>query len=156
MNVRKSTSVDLVWEDGDVEHKNYPFHKYGVKRSSSKSTSTNMQKLWEKFSSDQDYPELYIGRVENVAVCKCPITGEEQKYNVNDMLNKNPFNGERVLVQSRFGDVMYHKEFIFMKWDPTVSHEWKMKSGIILRISQWFIDGLFPSEKKYLRMHTLS
>jgi hypothetical protein len=116
--------------------------------------SNNMDTLLHYFYSIQDYPEYYLGKAEQMALCRCPQTGEESWNNGKLLLTAEPRKNMIVKAQLKIKNTIYEKDFIFVKWETEDFYEWKMKSGNILKLRQKFIDGLEPKDKKYLRMHT--
>ena len=116
--------------------------------------NNNMDILMHHFNSTQDFPEYYLGKVEKVALCRCPQTKEKSWNNGNCLLTENPIKNTHIKVQVKVNDTIYERELIFVKWETEDFYEWRMKSGNILQLHQKFIDGLRPKDKKYLRMHT--
>lgn len=116
--------------------------------------NNNMDILMHHFNSTQDFPEYYFGKVEKVALCRCPQTGQESWNNGNNLITANPRKNMLIKVQIKIKDKIYERELIFVKWETENFYEWRLKSGNILQLHQKFIDGLRPKDKKYLRMHT--
>jgi hypothetical protein len=114
----------------------------------------NMDTLWRHFQSNQDYPEFFMGKVEKMAFCKCPNTGEESWNNAKILLTEDPIKNTIVTARIKIRDTVYEKDFVFVKWETANFYEWRMKSGSILQLHQKYIDGLLDKDKKYLRMHT--
>jgi hypothetical protein len=119
-----------------------------------KSTTKNMDKLWAYFYKNQAYPEYYLGIAKRVAICKCPITGEEQWFNRERNLKvENPVKGSTITVYVQIKTRNYTRDFIFMGWLTTPVHEWKMSKGKVFMLEQKFIDGLLPQDKRYLKIN---
>jgi len=114
----------------------------------------NMDNLLRHFHSNQDYPEFYLGKAENMALCRCPQTGEESCNNGNTFLTTEPKKNTIVTARIKIKNIVYEKDFVFVKWETANFYEWRMKSGSILQLHQKYIDGLLDKDKKYLRMHT--
>jgi hypothetical protein len=117
-------------------------------------TSKNMDKLWSYFHSTENYPEYYLGIAKRVAICKDPGSEKEDWINAEQCLSvENPTKGSTVTVTIRIKGMTYTKELIFVGWAQTPIHEWRMKSGNVLRLEQKFIDGIPPADKRFLRIH---
>jgi len=120
-----------------------------------KGTSKNMDKLCSYFYNNETYPEFYIGIAKRVAICKCPITGEEEWFNGERNLNvENPKTGEKITVEMQIKTRKYYRDFEFQGWVKEPVHEWRMKKGTVLMLHQKFIDELLPQDKRYLKMNT--
>jgi hypothetical protein len=178
----KSYTVGPLWPDMvDVIGKNSQYNDYAdfVLR---KSRSKNMDKLWKHFYSTDNYPEFYLGIVNRVAICKCPITEkelwvnsgqcfkptknlirpadshsswsmtDEADVNLQRLKVENPIKGSIVTVEIQMKDTLYRRDFIFMGWVKVPVHAWKMKKGTTLMLDQKFIDGLFQEDKRYLKI----
>ena len=119
-----------------------------------KSTSKNMDKLCHYFHFTENYPEFYLGLAKQIAICKCPGTGKKERHNIKYCrIIDLPVQGEMITVQVQIKDKIFTKDFIFMGWERTPIHEWRMKTGLILQLEQKFIDGLSRQDKRYLRMY---
>jgi hypothetical protein len=119
-----------------------------------KKSASNMDTLWTHFHNADDYPVLYLGKVNRMAICKCPISGIKEWVNGELLLNKMPNKGMNVTARTYVKDVMYEKDFIFLKWETENFYEWLMTSRVILQLRQSFIDELSPADRRYLKMHT--
>jgi len=132
-------------EHDDTEYDDFEFRK---------STTKNMDKLLAYFYKIQAYPEYYLGIAKRVAICKCPITGEEQWFNSERYLKvENPVKGSTITVYVQIKTKNYTRDFIFMGWLTTPVHEWKMSKGKVFMLEQKFIDGLLPQDKRYLKIN---
>lgn len=119
-----------------------------------KNTSNNMDKLWSYFHSTENYPEYYLGIAKRVAICKDPGSGKEDWINADHCLSvDNPIKGSLVTVSIQNKNIIHKKEMIFVGWLRSPIHEWRMKSGTVLRLEQKFIDGLSQADKRFLRIH---
>jgi len=119
-----------------------------------KSTSKNMDILWSRFYSKQDYPEFYLGAAKRLAICKCPNRGAEELYNAERCLNvREPTIGSTITVQYRTKARSFEREYVFMGWAEGPIHEWIMQSGTTLQLKQRFVDGLLPEDRRYLKIH---
>lgn len=118
-----------------------------------KTSSNNMDKLWNYFHRNETYPEFYLGIAYKMAICKCPQTGKEHWYNGKRCLQiENPKKGTTVTVEVKIKNRIYRRDFIFMGWVQTPVHEWRMKKGTTLKLEQRFVDGLLPQDKRYLQI----
>jgi hypothetical protein len=136
------------------KYDSYSFHNYGD-FAFQKSTSKNMNKLWSYFHSKENYPEYYLGIAKKVAICKCPITEKEEWFNGERCLSiENPEKGSIITVTVRIKTRVYTRDFIFMGWAKNPVHEWRMKKGTTFQLEQKFVDGLFPEDKRYLKITT--
>jgi len=136
-----------------INYEEYAFHKCTdfVFR---KTTSKNMDKLWEYFYKNESYPEYYLGVVKKAAICKCQITGKEEWFNGDRCLTvENPTVGSTVTVKVHLKNKTYTRDFIFMGWVKSQVHEWSMRNGSTLQLEQQFIDGLLPQDKRYLKIN---
>ena len=137
----------------NTKYEDYSFHRYGDVMFR-KSTSPNMDKLWAHFYKNDSYPEYYMGISKRTAICKCPITGNEELCSGERNLNvENPVKGSIVTVELQIKDNTYTRDFIFMGWVKVPVHEWKMNKGTVLMLEQKFIDGLLPEDKRYLKIN---
>jgi hypothetical protein len=119
-----------------------------------KSTTKNMDKLWERFYKNDSYPAYYLGIATKIAICKCPHTGEEGWFNGKRCLSiENPEKGSPVTVTLKVLDKNYKREFLFMGWVNHPVHEWSMTKGSTLQLSQSFVDGLSLHDRRYLKMN---
>jgi hypothetical protein len=141
----------LVGDKCHTPHDEKSVHNYGD-FVFQKRTSKNMDKLWLMFHEMQDYPELYLGVVEKMALCKCPITEKNEWHSKNLFADSNPSNGDRIILKRVVKNNLYHRECIFVKWEKEIFYEWKMTSGNILQLRQKYIDGLSPKDKRYLKI----
>lgn len=118
-----------------------------------KTESKNMDILWRHFYSKESYPEFYLGITKKMAICKCPITGEEQRFNGDRCLSvENPEKGSTVTVTLNIKTRIYSRDFIFCGWVKNPVHEWRMTKGTTLQLEQNFVDGLLPQDRRYLKM----
>jgi hypothetical protein len=143
----------LVGEKFHTEYEDYSLQNCGSFVFQQR-TTTNMDKLWRMFHEKQDYPELYMGVVEKMARCKCPITGKDEWHNIKLFSDMNPSNGDHVTLKKFVKNKLYNLDRIFIKWEKETFYEWKMTSGNILQLKQEYIDGLLPKDKRYLKMST--
>jgi hypothetical protein len=119
-----------------------------------KNASQNMNRLWRYFHKHETYPEFYLGLARKVAICKCPETGKEEKFNARRCLSvENPKAGQIVNVQVKIKDTIYEKDLIFMGWAKQGLHEWITTDGSTLQLQQSFVDGLLPKDRRYLKMN---
>jgi hypothetical protein len=119
-----------------------------------KSNSKNMDKLCAYFLHANNYPEYYLGMVKRVAICKCPETGKEGWFNGEKCLCvENPKTGSIVTVNSRIQNKLDSLGFIFIRWTRFPVHEWRMRDGTILQLSQNFVDKLLPEDRRYLKIN---
>jgi len=131
----------------------YNYGAFIIKRPTSRDRSKNMDTLWRQFYETGNYPEFYLGIAEKVAICKCPDTGKEERFNGKTCLSvTNPMKGSIVTVYNGISGSLYPKEFIFMGWVKFPLHEWRMKNGEILQLEKRFIDSLVPAEKRFLKV----
>ena len=144
---------------GDMFHRkyeDYSVQKYGDFVFQPR-TSTNMDKLWQMFYEKQDYPELYMGMVEKMALCKCLLTGKDIWHNKTvfpEKLTKPLSSGDHITLKRVVKNKVYYCDCIFVKWEKENFYEWKLQSGNILQLRQKYIDGLSPKDKRYLKMST--
>jgi len=118
-----------------------------------KSTSKNMDILWARFYSEQNYPEFYLGVTKRLAICKCPYSGAEELYNAERCLTvSEPTIGSIITVNYKMKARSFEREYVFMGWTEGPIHEWIMQSGTTLQLKQKFVDGLLPEDRRYLRM----
>jgi hypothetical protein len=136
-----------------TKYEDYSMHNYGDVVFQ-KTTSKNMDKLWAHFHKNKNYPEFYRGIAKRMAICKCPDTGEEEWFNGERCLSvPDPVTDSTVTVTLKMKDKTYTKDFVFKGWVKFPVHEWAMGSGTTLQLSQSFVDGLLPVDKKYLKMN---
>jgi len=115
--------------------------------------SNNMDILWRHFYAKETRPEFYLGIAKKMAICKCPITGEEQWFNGDRCLSiENPEKGSIVTVTITIKTRIYTRDFIFCGWVQNPVHEWRMTKGTTLHLEQSFIDGLLPEDRRYLKI----
>jgi hypothetical protein len=140
-------------EEDHMPYENYAMHSYGD-LSFQRSTTKNMNILWERFNKNESFPEYYLGVAKRMAICKCPETGEEDWYNGERCLSvEKPEKGSTVLVTLKIKDKVYTRNYIFMGWLKTQVHEWQTTKGTTLQLSQNFVDGLCAKDKRYLKMY---
>jgi len=135
-----------------IKYEDYCLQQYGnfvFQRGISK----NMDKLWSRFHSQQNYPEFYLGVAKKMAICKCPKTGLEEWYNADRCLSvPQPTIGSTITVNYKMKDVVYCHDLVFMGWVKTPVHEWTMHDGRTFQLEQKFVDELLPQDRRYLRM----
>ena len=118
-----------------------------------KSTTKNMDLLWKEFYRTQDFPEFYMGKVEKMARCICPGLKRYEWYNAKNLIyDKNLTKGSEIIAQREIGAHFYQKTTLFINWETSPFHQWRMKSGNVLQIRQDFIDGLSSKDRRFLRM----
>lgn len=121
------------------------------------STTKNMDILLESFHKNESYPAYYLGIATKMAICRCPITGEEEWFNVLShrvyLSIEKPKKGSTVTVTLKDLDKTYSREFLFMGWANYPVHEWSMTKGNTLQLSQSFVNGLSSQDKRYLKMN---
>jgi hypothetical protein len=138
--------------EDEKKYDDYSLHNYGD-FVFQKYTSKNMNTLWERFYKNQSYPEYYLGVAKRMAICKCPDTGKEEWFNGERCLSlENLVKGSTVEVKIKIKDKTYTRDLIFMGWEKTPVHEWVMTNGTTLQLNQKFIDGLFPEDRRYLKI----
>jgi hypothetical protein len=119
-----------------------------------RSTSKNMDKLWNTFHESQDYPEFYVGKVAKMALCNCPITNKSEWFSFKQLGNiDTPKPGDEVTVYARVNNKDYQKQTVFIKVERATYYEWSMKSGNVLQLRQDFIDSITAEDKRFLRMN---
>lgn len=119
-----------------------------------KSTSKNMDQLWNHFHSTQNYPEFYLGIAKKMAICKCPESGVEEWYNAERCLTvSDPVVGSIITVNYNAKGKIYCRDFVFVGWAKGPIHEWTMQKGSTLQLEQKFVDGLLPQDRRYMRMN---
>jgi hypothetical protein len=144
---------DTVGILGENKYEDYSFRRYGD-FAFRKSTNKIMDKLWAYFYKNETYPEYYLGIAKRVAICKCPITGEEEWFNGERCLKvENPMKGSIVTVHVQIKTRNYSRDFIFLGWVKVPVHEWRMKKGTTLMLEQKVIDCLLPEDKRYLKIN---
>jgi len=105
------------------------------------------------FYAKETRPEFYLGIAKKMAICKCPITGEQQWFNGDRCLSvENPEKGSIVTVTVNIKTRIYSRDFIFCGWAKDPIHEWRMTKGTTLQLEQSFIDGLRPEDRRYLKI----
>jgi hypothetical protein len=121
------------------------------------STTKNMDILLESFHKNESYPVYYLGIAKKMAICRCPITGEEEWFNVLShrvcLSIEKPKKGSTITVTLKDLDKIYSREFLFMGWSNYPVHEWCMTNGNTLQLSQSFVNGLSSQDKRYLKMN---
>ena len=110
---------------------------------------SSMDSLFAEFYRINDFPEFYIGKTENVALCKDPENNNSELFDAKDMnitenLNKN---SEITISYNK-----YEKNTLFQYWDNRIFHKFQMKSGMYMMLRQDFVDKLSSEDKRYLRI----
>lgn len=135
-----------------TKYEDYSMHNYG-NVVFQKTKSKNMDKLWAHFHKNETYPKFYLGIAKSMAICKCPITGEEEWFNIERCLStENPVVGEIVTVTLKVDEKNYTRDFIFTGWVKQPVHEWTMTKGTTLQLGQDFVNRLLPQDKRYLKI----
>jgi hypothetical protein len=147
--------------DYEEENSNYVGENDYIHNSSSyddfkfqRSTTINMNNLFEYFHKSGSQPKYYRGIAKRVAICKCPKTDEEEWFNGERCLSiENPEKGEIITVTLNIKGKIYKRDFVFMGWVKTKVHEWVMTNGTMLQLEEKFIEALCAKDKRYLKMN---
>jgi hypothetical protein len=143
----------LVGQNGYEPYEKQGIHDYSD-LSLQRSTTKNMDKLWERFHRTGSYPEYYLGVSKKMAICKCPNTGKEEWFNGERCISvKNPKKGSTVTVTIEIKGKIYMRNFVFMGWTDVQVHEWAMTKGTTLQLTHSFVEGLCAQDKRYLKMN---
>jgi hypothetical protein len=118
-----------------------------------RSIHMNMNKLLQHFHSTQNYPEFYLGKVEKMALCKCPISLKDEWFSATNLgINKPPKPGTIFEINRIVKKEIHSKLTTFIRWEPQPFYEWRMSFGNVLQLRQDFIDGLSAEDRRYLKM----
>jgi hypothetical protein len=114
-----------------------------------KKTSDAMSMLWKQFCQLNDFPDLYLRKVAQIALCVDPTTMQEEHHDALDIQCENVDTlrrGQTITVKN----TRLMKESIFQKWDDRVFHKFKMRSGVYTFLRQDLIDKMSDEDRRYL------
>jgi hypothetical protein len=113
----------------------------------------NTQRLWNHLHETHNFPEYYSGIVERMALCKCPISGNDEWFRPETLGNRNFIRkGTEIEINRMFKNEIYSKKTVFIRWELQPFHEWRLQNGCLLQMRQDFIDGLTREDRRYLKI----
>jgi hypothetical protein len=113
----------------------------------------NTNRLWKHLHEIQNFPEYYFGIVESMALCKCPLSGNDEWFRAEFLgNNKTIRTGTEIEINRTFKNEIHSKKTVFVRWELQPFHEWKLQNGCLLQMRQDFVDGLTREDRRYLKI----
>lgn len=113
----------------------------------------NTNRLWKHLHEIQNFPEYYFGIVESMALCKCPLSGNDEWFRPEILGNiKTIRRGTEIEINRIFKNEKISKKTVFVRWELQPFHEWRLQNGCLLQMRQDFVDGLTREDRRYLKI----
>jgi hypothetical protein len=120
--------------------------------------STNYASIYQKIK--QNPIVAFNGRVVKYLNCKSVVSGEYESWNASlctvpespeiDLTQTHVPSGTELMVYLTINGQRKCKKITFLEVEKKIFYEWLRSDGTWLYLSQPFIDGLLPNEKRKL------